>query len=63
MGQQLAGEAEAERFFAADSHRWQRVGLVGETESVPHDLHGLDAFGSGLDVQRQGPGPRRQDCG
>jgi len=35
VGQQLAGEAEAERFFAADSHRRQRVGLVGETESVP----------------------------
>jgi len=35
MGQQLAGETEAERFLAADPHRRQRVGFVGQPEPVP----------------------------
>ena len=35
MGQQLPREAEAERLLAADAHRRQCVGLVGETEPVP----------------------------
>src|SRR5574344_1583726 len=35
VGQQLAGETEAEGLLAADSHRRQRVGLVGQPEPVP----------------------------
>jgi hypothetical protein len=40
MGQQLAGEAEAEGFFSADSHRRERVGLVREPEPVPRIVVG-----------------------
>ena len=40
VGEQLAGEAEAERFFAADSHRRQRVGLVRQPEPVPRVVIG-----------------------
>jgi len=35
VGQQLAGEGEAERFPAADGGRRQGVGLVREPEPVP----------------------------
>ena len=60
MGQQLAGEAEAERFFAADSHRRQRVGLVGETESVPRVVL---RQGSSLFIAQEVQVPRHRAAG
>jgi hypothetical protein len=35
MGQELAGEAEAEGLLAADPHRRERVGFIGQPEPVP----------------------------
>jgi hypothetical protein len=35
VGQQLAGEGEAEGLLAADPHRRQRVGLIRQPEPMP----------------------------